>query len=59
MLFLNMYGSKLPVLLLNVGGNSEAINHNNGYIVEKGDHKNFAKYLKVLILNINLEKNLD
>ena len=48
---------KLPVLATNVGGNSEIIEHNNnGYIVEKGDHENFAKYLKMLIVNINLRK---
>ena len=35
---------KLPVIATDVGGNSEAINHGyTGYIVRKGDYKNFFK----------------
>ena len=50
---------QLPVIATDVGGNSEAINHGySGYIVEKGDYKNFSKYLTKLILDANLRKKL-
>ena len=50
---------KLPVIATDVGGNSEAINHGyTGYIVRKGDYKNFSKYLTKLILDVNLRKRL-
>ena len=48
------------MIATDVGGNSEVIKHGyNGYIVKKGDYKNFAKFLKELILDANLRKNLD
>tara|TARA_B100000242_G_scaffold257336_1_gene201159 strand:- start:617 stop:1720 length:1104 start_codon:yes stop_codon:yes gene_type:complete len=50
---------KLPVVVTDVGGNSEIVTHGfNGYLVEKGNHLNFAKYLKMLILDKNLRKKL-
>ena len=54
---LEYMAKKLPVIATDVGGNSEVIKHGyNGYIVKKGDHKNFAKFLKELILDANLRK---
>ena len=48
---------KLPVVVTNVGGNSEIVKHGfNGYLVEKGNHLKFAEYLKKLILDKNLRK---
>ena len=56
---LEYMSKKLPVVATNVGGNSEIIKHlKNGYIVEKGDYKTFSKFLKKLILNVNLRKKL-
>lgn len=50
---------KLPVIATDVGGNSEIIKHGyNGYIVKKGDYKNFSKYLKKLILDVSLRKEM-
>ena len=50
---------KLPVVVTNVGGNSEIVTHGfNGYLVEKGNHLKFAEYLKKLILDKNLRKKL-
>ena len=54
---LEYMAKKLPVIATDVGGNSEVIKHGyNGYIVKKGDHKNFAKHLKELILDANLRR---
>ncbi len=45
----------IPVIATNVGGNSEIIDHNkNGFLVKKNDFNEFAKYLKILILNRGL-----
>lgn len=50
---------KLPVVVTNVGGNSEIVKHGfNGYLVEKGNHIKFAKYLKKLILDKKLRNKL-
>ena len=44
---LEYMAKKLPVIATDVGGNSEVVKHGyNGYIVKKGDYKNFAKFLK-------------
>ncbi len=49
----------LPVLATNVGGTPEIVIHGrNGYIVEKGDYKSFAYYLKKLILTKSLREKL-
>ena len=54
---LEYMAKKLPVIATDVGGNSEVIKHGyNGYIVKKGDYKNFSKFLKKLILDVNLRK---
>ena len=54
---LEYMAQKLPVIATDVGGNSEVIKHGyNGYIVKKGDYKNFSKFLKKLILNVNLRR---
>ena len=46
---------KLPVLATKVGGNPELITNNyNGFLVKKGDYRNFAKLLKKLISDKNL-----
>ena len=51
---------KLPVLATKVGGNPELITNNyNGFLVKKGDYRNFAKLLKKLISDKNLEINLE
>ena len=46
---------KLPIVATNVGGNQELITNNkNGYLVEKGDYKNFSSYLQKLIISKSL-----
>jgi len=56
---LEYMAKKLPVIATDVGGNSEVVKHGyNGYIVKKGDYKNFAKFLKKLILDADLRKKL-
>ena len=50
---------KLPVVVTDVGGNSEIVTHGfNGYLVEKGNHLQLARYLKMLILDKDLRKKL-
>lgn len=50
---------KLPIVATNVGGNQELItNDKNGYLVKKGDYKEFASYLQKLIISKTLRDRL-
>ncbi len=45
----------LPVIATKVGGNSEIIDHNkNGFLIDKNDHNELVKYLKILIFDQKL-----